>query len=147
MRNVGPEGTDLQMPTCRRIEVARYAPSRAIEVTDASRRSGLYGPTATFSLSAIFKSRWHTEDAGPEGTDLQMPTCRRIDVARYAPSRAIEVTDASGRSGLYGPTATFSLSAIFKSRWRTEDVGPEGTDLQADSPRVIAHALATRIAA
>lgn len=35
------------------------------------------------------------------------------------------------RSGLEGPTLVFSRSDIFKGRWlRTEDVGPEGTDLR-----------------
>jgi hypothetical protein len=33
-------------------------------------------------------------------------------------------------SGLYGPIAIFLSSVIFMRRWRIEDVGPEGTDLQ-----------------
>jgi hypothetical protein len=38
------------------------------------------------------------------------------------------------RSGLYGPTAILSRSDIFKRRWRTKNVGPEGTDLQIPIP-------------
>jgi hypothetical protein len=73
-------------------------------------RSGLYGPTAIFSRSDIFKRAWCTKDVGPEGADLRRPIpCR---------------------SGLYGPTAIFSRSDIFKRRWWTEDVGPEGADLR-----------------
>jgi hypothetical protein len=61
--DVGPEGADLRRPTCHHITVAQ----------DASRRSGLYGPTAIFSRSDIFKRRWRTEDVGPEGADLRIP--------------------------------------------------------------------------
>jgi hypothetical protein len=39
------------------------------------------------------------------------------------------------RSGLYGPTAIPSRSDIFKRRWRTKDVGPEGADLRRAIPR------------
>jgi hypothetical protein len=49
------------------------------------RRSGLYGPTAIFSRSDIFKTSWHTEDVGPEGADLQIPAYRRFAVPRDAP--------------------------------------------------------------
>jgi hypothetical protein len=42
------------------------------------RRSGLYGPTAIFSRSDIFKRRWCAEDVGPEGTYKDFPLCQAI---------------------------------------------------------------------
>ena len=64
-----------------------------------------------FSQSDIFKSRWHTENVGPEGTDLQIPNSPWV--VAFMVRRLI-----------------FSRSDSFKRRWRTQGVGPEGADLQ-----------------
>jgi hypothetical protein len=87
----------------------------------ASRRSGLYGPTSpvgrafTVRRPSFREATFSRGGGAPKMSDLKAPTYKN----RYA----------SRRSGLYGPTAILSRSDIFKRRWRTEDVGPEGTDL------------------
>jgi hypothetical protein len=61
---------------------------------------------------------WHA----PEGRAL------RSDMLSVG--RAFKLRLAIRRSGLYGPTTILSRSDIFKRRWRSKDVGPEGSDLQ-----------------
>jgi len=61
---------------------------------------------------------WHA----PEGRAL------RSDMLSVG--RAFKLRLAIRRSGLYGPTTILSRSDIFKRRWRSKDVGPEGADLQ-----------------
>ena len=133
-----PKMSDLKAPTYkyRHTDVLRcrvmlpVGPRRS----GIPRRSGLYGPTVTFSRSDIFKTI-----GTPKMLDLKAPTYkyRHADALRcrvmlpVGPGRS----DIPRRSGLYGPTAIFSRSDIFKSRWHSEDVGPEGTDLQIPTRR------------
>jgi hypothetical protein len=66
----------------------------------ASRRSGLYGPTAIFSRSDIFKRWWCTKDVRPEGTDLQKQ--HTPAVTRHAPvGRAFTVRRPSFREATF----------------------------------------------
>ena len=75
-----PKMSDLKAPTYEyRNEYVDASPvGRAFTVRRPffPRRSCLYGPTAIFSRSDIFKRRGCTEDVGPEGTDLRIPKRR-----------------------------------------------------------------------
>jgi hypothetical protein len=67
--------SDLKAPTYEyRNEYVDASPvGRAFTVRRPSfpRRSGLYGPTAIYSRSDIFKRRRCTKDVGPEGTTYE----------------------------------------------------------------------------
>jgi hypothetical protein len=82
------------------------------------------------SRSDICKSRWHTEDVGPEGTDLQRQTCHHIAVAQRAFRRAFTLRLPPVGRAFTVRRFILSRSDILKGRWPTKDVGPEGTDLQ-----------------
>ena len=138
MRRVGPEGTDLQKPI----------PSRARDMSHVGRAFMVRQPSdreATFSRGG----------GATKMSDLKAPTCEyRSPVGRAFTVRrpsfleatfsrgggvpnvsdlkapTYEYRDASRRSGLYGPTAIFLRSDIFKKGCCAKDVGPEGAELQ-----------------
>ena len=113
-KNVGPEGADLRRPI----------PSRGRDRSPVGRAFTVRQPSlseATFSRGI----------GAPKMSDLKAPTYEDRSLRGDA--------TCPRRSSLYGPTSIFSRSDIFSRRWRTEDVGPEGTDLQGGCPRMRIH--------
>jgi hypothetical protein len=82
------------------------------------------------SRSDIFKGRWRIKDVGPEGTDLRRQTGHHTALAQRAYPWTFTVGRPPVGRAFMVRRFILSRSDIFKGRWRTKDVGPEGTDLR-----------------